>query len=91
MPVTVPDTNVTIEINSPLLEVSLRPSSGNSDRSLTDLEIDTTYFEARMELIGQPTTSNQGAQLVTFRILTEQIHRIIETQAQKCLKTTNSC
>ncbi|MEI6412905.1 MAG: hypothetical protein WCP34_01425 [Pseudomonadota bacterium] len=80
MSATIPDSAVTMEVSSPLLEVSSRPSSIKGERSLTDLEVDTTYFEARMELIGQPATSNQEAQLVTFRTLSEQVHRIIDNQ-----------
>jgi hypothetical protein len=37
--------------------------------SVTALEADIAYFEARLELLGEPRTSNQKAQADTFRFL----------------------
>jgi hypothetical protein len=36
---------------------------------LAKLEADVAYFQARMEMIGQPGTSNQLAQVKVFKLL----------------------
>ena len=45
--------------------------------SITALEADLAYFNARLELIGTPTTTNQKAQLATFRLLIQSTTRIL--------------
>jgi len=45
--------------------------------SITALEADLAYFNARLEFIGTPTTSNQKAQLTTFRLLIQSTSRIL--------------
>ena len=45
--------------------------------SVTALEADLAYFNARLELIGTPTTLNQKAQLATFRLLIQSLTRIL--------------
>jgi hypothetical protein len=44
---------------------------------ITALEADLAYFNARLELIGTPTTINQKAQLATFRLLIQSTTRIL--------------
>lgn len=36
---------------------------------LARMEADVAYFQARLELIGEPTTSNQTAQRKAFKLL----------------------
>jgi len=45
--------------------------------TVTGLEADLAYFNARMELIGTPSTINQKAQISTFRLLDEALNRIL--------------
>jgi hypothetical protein len=45
--------------------------------SVTGLEADLAYFQARLELIGQPATCNQKAQVETFRFLSQAMESIL--------------
>jgi hypothetical protein len=45
--------------------------------SVTALEADIAYFEARLELLGEPSTSNQKAQVDTFRFLIQSLTRLL--------------
>jgi hypothetical protein len=45
--------------------------------SVTGLEADLAYFQARLEFIGEPATVNQKAQLDTFRLLTDSMNRML--------------
>jgi len=45
--------------------------------TVTGLEADLAYFEARLELIGKPRTLNQQAQYITFRILNQSMARML--------------
>ena len=40
-----------------------------SGRSISELEADVAYFDARLSLIGKPVTLYQKAQATTYRIL----------------------
>ena len=44
---------------------------------VTALEADLAYFQARIQLIGEPATINQKAQLATFRYLIHAVGRIL--------------
>ena len=53
---------------------SLKSPPGIQDQArrrakLTHLESDLAYFQARLELIGNPETSNQNAQRKAFKLL----------------------
>jgi len=45
--------------------------------SVTSLEADLAYFQARLELLGQPSTINQKAQAETFSFLIESMTRLL--------------
>ncbi len=45
--------------------------------TVTGLEADLAYFNARMELIGEPRTINQKAQISTFKLLSEALNIIL--------------
>lgn len=45
--------------------------------SITALEAELAYFNARLEFIGRPTTINQKAQLAAFRLLVQSTTRIL--------------
>ena len=45
--------------------------------SITSLEADMAYFQARLEWIGEPKTINQKAQQDTFRLLMPAINKIL--------------
>ncbi len=45
--------------------------------SVTSLEADMAYFQARLELLGTPSTINQKAQAETFRILIDSMGRLL--------------
>ncbi len=45
--------------------------------TVTGLEADLAYFNARMELIGEPRTINQKAQIFTFKLLAEAMNIIL--------------
>lgn len=40
-----------------------------SSRSISELEADVAYFDARLSLIGRPVTLYQKAQATTYRLL----------------------
>jgi hypothetical protein len=46
--------------------------------SVTALEADLAYFNARLEFIGKPITTNQKAQLTVFRLLIQFTTRILQ-------------
>ncbi|AGA89518.1 hypothetical protein Thimo_0679 [Thioflavicoccus mobilis 8321] len=59
-------------------------TDSEKDRSITDerrhlrvrlarIEADLAYFQARLELIGEPTSANQRAQRKLFKLLHEQM------------------
>jgi hypothetical protein len=58
------------------ISTSASPEPWRSPR-ITALEADLAYFQARMELIGAPVTSNQKAQIRTFRHLYQALERIV--------------
>lgn len=41
------------------------------------MEADIAYCEARLELLGKPATLNQQAQVFTFRLLIQNLTRIL--------------
>jgi hypothetical protein len=45
--------------------------------TVTGLEADIAYFQARLELIGEPETINQKGQVAVFRILLHGVGRIL--------------
>jgi len=45
--------------------------------SVTSLEADLAYFQARLELLGKPDTINKKAQEETFRFLLEAMNGIL--------------
>jgi len=51
--------------------------------SLSGIEADLAYFEARLELIGTPRTSNQKAQVETFRFLRQAMGDILNRLRRK--------
>lgn len=51
--------------------------------SVTGLEADLAYFTARLELIGKPNTSNQKAQVATFRFLQQALDKMLVRLKQK--------
>ncbi len=60
----------------------MKPSKNNvknpwSGFSVTSLEADMAYFQARLELLGEPSTINQKAQADTFRFLIESMGRLL--------------
>jgi hypothetical protein len=49
---------------------------------LARIEADLAYFQARLELIGEPTSANQRAQRKLFKLLHEQVGiRLARTRA----------
>jgi hypothetical protein len=44
---------------------------------LATLEADAAYFQARLEILGQPATNNQRAQQKTFELLLETFEGLI--------------
>ena len=46
--------------------------------SVSELEADLAYFRARMQLIGEPTSINEKAQLETFRLLNQSVSAILQ-------------
>ena len=51
--------------------------------SVTSLEADLAYFQARLEWIGEPKTINQKAQQDTFRLLRPASHKILTRLKRK--------
>jgi hypothetical protein len=51
--------------------------------SVTGIEADLAYFQARIELIGEPSTINQKAQLAAFRFLTHAVGRVLNRLKRK--------
>ncbi len=51
--------------------------------TITGLEADLAYFQARLELIGKPTTINQSAQLATFQLLISALNENLERLKRK--------
>jgi hypothetical protein len=50
---------------------------------LASLEADTVYFHARLEILGEPTTTNQWAQHKVYKLLIQSIEDLIlETKRQ---------
>ena len=49
--------------------------------SVSGLEADLAYFQARMEFIGKPRTINQKAQMETFRVLHKTTGRLLRRAA----------
>jgi hypothetical protein len=50
---------------------------------LPSLEADVAYFHARLEILGEPTTTNQWAQQKVYRLLSQSIEDLIlETKRQ---------
>lgn len=45
--------------------------------TVTGLEADIAYFNARLEFVGTPTTINQKVQLIVFRSLIQSTQRIL--------------
>lgn len=59
------------------VEQTSRPHQPWGRFTITALEADLAYFNARMELIGAPRTTNQKAQLSTFKFLVEAFDKIL--------------
>ena len=51
--------------------------------SVSALEADIAYFQARLELIGKPGTINQKGQVTTFRNLVHAMTRILNRLKRK--------
>ena len=51
--------------------------------TVTGLEADIAYFQARLELIGEPETINQKGQVAVFRILIHAVGRILSQLKRK--------
>lgn len=51
--------------------------------SVTGLEADIAYFEARIELIGTPETINQKAQVDTFKHLEQAMGHVLNRLKRK--------
>jgi len=50
---------------------------------LPSLEADVAYFHAHLEILGEPTTTNQWAQQKVYRLLSQSIEDLIlETKHQ---------
>jgi len=61
-----------------LIESNPRPPDENMERwrhkaHLATLEADAAYFQARLEILGEPETSNQLAQRRLFVLLHEKV------------------
>ncbi|MFC1603076.1 hypothetical protein ACFL3U_05875 [Pseudomonadota bacterium] len=56
--------------------------------SLSELEADVAYFDARLSLLGKPTTYYQKTQEVVYRMLEGMlIQRLIEKRGNELKKT----
>ena len=51
--------------------------------TVTGLEADIAYFQARLDLIGEPETRNQEGQVAVFRILIHAVGRILSQLKRK--------
>ena len=68
-------------------KVKPRPQRGNDRQRmrlrLANLEADVAYFQARLEIIGDPITSNQRAQRKVFKLLYKSVgERIVRAKKQ---------
>lgn len=61
----------------------------SSAPSLSELEADVAYFDARLSLLGKPTTYYQKTQEVVYRMLEGMlIQRLIKKRDDELKKTT---
>jgi hypothetical protein len=52
---------------------------------LATLEADVAYFQARLEILGEPATNNQKAQQKAFKHLRASLDDLIRTTKRKIL------
>jgi hypothetical protein len=53
------------------------------DLNTTSLEADVAYFGARLELVGEPQTRYQAAQLKVYKALEEALHENLNRLKKK--------
>ncbi len=60
--------------------------------SVSELEADVAYFDARLSLLGRPATVYQKAQEVVYRMLEGMlIQRLIKRRGDELKKTNGKC
>ncbi len=71
-----------------------RPQGEKNDRTkgrvaewsrftVTGVEADLAYFHARKELIGEPDSTNQKAQISTFKLLEDSLKKVLQRLKRK--------
>jgi len=60
--------------------------------SVSELEADVAYFDARLSLLGKPATAYQKAQEIVYRMLEGMlIQRLIKRRGDELKKTNGKC
>ena len=53
---------------------------------LASLEADLAYFQARLEILGEPKSANQWAQLKTYEVLRRSLGELILKSRRRMVK-----